>query len=128
MLNAEIILQPMGIVGEQSGEPLALQYDIMKMEFQPNTNLHAYSDRELTFINRHIQRFRLNDPKYKTGQLADYIKNIIDSGGKLKRYECNNIIVQLFDNKLKGKTEKEKVDICSKIYPIIFRRLQFHEK
>lgn len=44
------------------------------MEFQPNTNLHVYSDRELTFINRHIQRFRLNDPKYKTGQLADYIR------------------------------------------------------
>ena len=44
MPGAEIILQPMGISGKQSGEPLAIQYDIIKMEFQPNTNLHKYSD------------------------------------------------------------------------------------
>lgn len=123
MPDAEIILQPMGVVGEQSGEPLAVQYDVMKMEFQPNTNLHAYSKEELTFINRHIQRFHLNDPKYRTRQLAYYIKDVIDNGGILPDREYNNLIVRLFAHKLQGKTEKERVDICSKIYTVMFLRI-----
>lgn len=123
MPDAEIILQPMGVAGEQSGENLAVQYDIMKMEFQPNTNLHAYSEKELIFINRHILRFRLNDPKYKTNKLVEYIKNVIDSGGILQEYEYDNLIVKLFADKIKEKTAEEKVDICSKIYTMVFMRL-----
>lgn len=123
MPDAEIILQPMGVVGEQSGENLAVQYDIMKMEFQPNTNLHTYSEEELIFINRHILRFRLNDPKYKTNKLVEYIKNVIDSGGILQEYEYDNLIVKLFADKIKEKTTEEKVDICSKIYTMVFMRL-----
>ncbi len=123
MPGGEIILQPMGVVGEQSGENMALQYDIMKMEFQPNTNLHTYSREEISFINKHILRFRLNDPIYKTHQLADYIRNVIDSGGVLQKYEYNNLIVKLFADKLEEKTAEEKVDICSKIYTMIFMRL-----
>lgn len=121
--GAEIILQPMGVWGKQTKEPLAIQYDIMKMEFQPNTNQHSYSSEEMNFICKHIQRFRLNDPQYRTRQLADYIKNIIDNGGIQQEYEYNNIIVKLFSDKLKGKTEEEKVDICSKIYALIFIKL-----
>lgn len=113
----------MGVAGEQSGLPLAIRYDVLKMEFQPNTNLYAYSDDEVTFINRHIQRFHLNDPKYKTYQLVDYIKNLIDNDGVLNQYEYNNMIVKLFADKIKDKTAKEKVAICSKIYMIIFGRL-----
>ena len=121
--GAEIILQPMGVWGRQSKELLAIQYDIMKMEFQPNTNQYSYSSEEIAFIYKHIQRFRLNDPQYRTSQLADYIKNIIDNGGVQQKYEFNNIIVKLFSDKLKGKTAKEKVDICSRIYAMIFIKL-----
>ena len=60
MENAEIVLQPMGIVGEESEEPFVLQYDVLKMEFLPNIALHNYSEKEILFINRHIQRFHLN--------------------------------------------------------------------
>jgi len=123
MPDAEIILQPMGILGEQSGKPLAIRYDILKMEFQPNIGLYAYSEEERTFINRHIQRFHLNDPQYKTKQLGDYIKNIIDSGGIMQEYEYNNMIVQLFADKIRDRTAEEKLAICSKIYTIIFCRI-----
>lgn len=123
MPDTEIILQPMGVTGGQSGMPLAVRYDILKMEFQPNIDLYTYSDDEVAFIKSHIQRFHLNDPKYKTYQLVDYIKNIIDNNGVLNEYECNNMIVRLFADKIKGKTAKEKVDICSKIYTVIFGRL-----
>ena len=120
MENAEIVLQPMGIVGEKSEEPFVLQYDVLKMEFLPNIALHNYSEKEILFINRHIQRFHLNDPKYRTVALVDFVKNVIDAEGSLPSYEYSNFIVQLFADKLKEKTLKERVSICSKLYPIMF--------
>lgn len=118
--GAEIILQPMGVCGEVSGEKFSICYDMIKMEFLPNQRCHAYSAEELLFLRRHIQRFRLNDPKYRTHQLAEYIKSMIDQNGDLPQYEYNNLIVQLFADFLEGRTAREKVDICRKIYPIIF--------
>lgn len=44
MPDAEIILQPMSVTGRQSGEILQLQYDVMKMEFQPDTVHHTYAE------------------------------------------------------------------------------------
>lgn len=123
MPEAEIILQPMGVYGSETGERLELRYDVLKMEFQPNTKLHAYSESESMFIQRHILRFHLNDPKYRTRGLADYIKITIDQGGTLPEYECNHMTVQLFAEKLKGKTAAERVKICSRIYTAIFLRL-----
>lgn len=35
-------------------------------------------------------------------------------------YEYGNLIVQIFADKLKKKTKKERLNICSKIYPIMF--------
>ena len=39
------------------------------------------------------------------------------------QYEYNNMIVQLFVDKIKDKTVEEKVDICSKIYVMLITRL-----
>lgn len=122
-LDAEIVLQPMGVIGKYSKEPLTLLYDVLKMEFLPNTVLHNYSDEELIFINKHIQRFHLNDPKYRTKALLDFVKNIIDAGGILPYYEYNNLIVELFAEKMKEKTLDERVDICCKIYPVMFLKV-----
>lgn len=71
----------------------------------------------------HILRFHLNDPKFRTRQLVDYIRNMIDNGGNVQQYEYNNMIVQLFVDKIKDKTVEEKVDICSKIYVMLITRL-----
>ncbi len=120
MKDAEIILQPMGVKGEDSNETFELRYNVFKMEFEPNTSLHSYSEKDIMFINRHIQRFKLNDPKYRTKALIDYVKNVIDGNGKLPKYEFTNLIVQIFEDKLKDKTEAERINICKKIYPIIF--------
>lgn len=45
--GGQIILQPMGVRGIDSGEPLALQYDILNMKFQAASNFHAYSVGEM---------------------------------------------------------------------------------
>lgn len=121
--GGEIILQPMGAKGEQSGEPLALQYNVLKMEFQPNTNQYTYSKEELSFIQKHIQRFHLNDPQYRTHQLADFLKIIIDGGGMIPQYEYNNLVVKLFADKIREKTKEERVDIYSRIYVVVFLKI-----
>ena len=113
----------MGAKGEQSGEPLALQYNVLKMEFQPNTNQYTYSKEELSFIQKHIQRFHLNDPQYRTHQLADFLKIIIDGGGMIPQYEYNNLVVKLFADKIREKTKEERVDICSRIYVAVFLKI-----
>lgn len=93
------------------------------MEFLPDNILHSYSEEESLFIKKHIQRFHLNDPKYRTKALFNFVKNIIDSGGVLPNYEYNNFIVQLFADKMKEKTQGERVSICCKIYPIMFLKV-----
>ena len=51
------------------------------------------------------------------------IKDVIDKGGILPDREYNNMIVQLFAQKIESKTEKERVYICSKIYTVMFLRI-----
>ena len=116
-------MQPMGVKGRTSNEQLEIRYNVLHMKFEPNSYRHTYSREEIIFINHHIQRFRLNDPKFRTRQLVDFLKNVIDNGGILQKQEYSNLIVQLFAEKLKEKTAKEKVEICSRIYAILFLKL-----
>lgn len=121
--NAEILLQPMGIRGSDSKEMLALQYNVMKMEFEPAENRHTYSDSELRFIKAHIKRFHLNDPEFRSRQLFDFVRNVIDHNGKMPEYEYNNLTVMLFCEKLKGKPPEEILKICKNIFMIAFLKM-----
>lgn len=121
--GAEIILQPMGIRGEDSQEELALQYNVLKMMFEPAKDEHTYSDRELEFIEAHINRFRLNDSQYRTRELYDFVQNVIDTDGKMPTYEYNNFIVKLFREKLSGKPREEIVKICKSVFLIMFPKM-----
>ena len=121
--GAEIILQPMGMNGEDSHEELVLQYNVLKMIFEPAKDRHTYSDKELRFIDAHINRFRLNDSQYCTRQLYDFVQNVIDSHGKIPTYEYNNLIVKLFCEKLSGKQREEILKICESIFLIIFSKI-----
>lgn len=118
-----MILQPMGMKGGDTGEELALQYDVLKMEFQAATDFHTYSENEKAFINLHIQHFRLNDPVYRTRQLSEFIKNVINSNGVIPKYEYNNRIVDLFCKKLQNKSPSDVLKICESIYCIIFAKI-----
>lgn len=121
--EGKIILQPMGVKGNETGEELALQYDVLNMEFQPATNSHTYSEREKEFIDIHIKRFRLNDPVYRTRQLYDFIRNVIDNDGKMPEYEFNNWIVKQFYKQMEGKNQKEILKICTSIFCIVFPKM-----
>lgn len=121
--EGKIILQPMGVKGEESGEALTLQYDVLNMEFQPATGFHTYSEKEKAFIDAHINRFKLNDPEYKTRQLYDFIRNIIDNNGRIPQYEYNNRIVEEFRKQLVNKSSDEILKICKTIFCIVFPKM-----
>lgn len=121
--GAEILLQPMGIRGNDTNESLTLQYNVMNLEFEPAKNTHTYSDKELRFIEAHIKRFRLNDSQYRSRQLFDFVQNIIDNNGKVPKYEYNNMIVKLFSEKLEGKSREDILKICNSIFVIIFPKI-----
>ncbi len=121
--GAEILLQPMGIEGKDSRELLSLQYNVINMEFEPAKNKHTYSANELRFIEAHIKRFRLNDPRYRSRQLFDFVRNVIDHNGKMPKYEYNNLTVKLFYHKLSGKSQEEILKICKSIFTITFPKM-----
>ncbi|MDO4336937.1 MAG: hypothetical protein Q4C91_02505 [Eubacteriales bacterium] len=119
MADADILLQPMNIKAK-NGAFLRLRYDVLKMEFEPlEDNTHKITDEERRFVGAHINRFHLNDPKYRTTQLRDFVGLVIDTNGKIPVYEYNNLVVQLFSKQLEEKGKEERVKICSTIYPIL---------
>lgn len=121
--GAEILLQPMGIQSEDSDEILSIQYNVLNMKFEPAKDLHTYSDREIHLIEEHIKRFQLNDPKFRSRQLFNFVKNVIDNNGKLPKYEYNNLTVKLFCEKLSDRSSGEILKICKKIYIISFTKM-----
>lgn len=122
--EAKIILQPMGVSGRDSGEELALQYNVLNMKFEPARDVHTYSYDEMNFIEAHINRFRLNDPRYRTRQLYDFVRNVVDNNGKLPTYEYNNLVVKLFQERLLDKSQDEIAKICESIFIILFPKMQ----
>jgi len=121
--EGQFILQPMGVCGAETNSRLALQYDVLKMEFQPANEKYTYSQKEKAFIDTHIKRFRLNDPKYRTRQLCDFIKSVIDNQGKLPQYEYNNWIVEQFRDSISSKSQEDILKICKSIYCIVFPKI-----
>lgn len=120
MEDAKIILQPMGVRGRVTKEMLELQYDIIKGEYQPAFQKHTYSREETEFIQEHILKFHLNDPAYKTHQLHEFVKAVIDNGGRVPGYEYNTLIVEIFAAKLRDKSSVEVLKICESIYLLGF--------
>lgn len=121
--EGKIVLQPMGVKGEDTGQPLALQYDILNMQFQPAKDSYTYSDAEKEFIEAHIKRFRLNDPACKTRSLYEFIKNVINGNGVIPEYEYNNLIVDKFCERISGKSQEEILKICVSIFKILFPKV-----
>ncbi|OUQ15492.1 hypothetical protein B5E84_14830 [Lachnoclostridium sp. An14] len=117
--DAHFILQPMGAMGRSSRQELKIVYDILKTKFRPADNpLYDQMDKE--FINAHIKRFCLNDPKYRTGKLMEFVRLVVDSRGELPDYECNNLVVELFAEKMKGLSQEKRLKVCEAIYIIEF--------
>ena len=115
----KIILQPGGVIGSNTKQPLQIQYDILKQRYIPNRDLE-YSEAEIIFIEKHIERFNLNDNKYKTRELAKFIEDIVEYSAipKIDRY--HNLLVSIFNEKLDNLDKESAIKVCKIISITLF--------
>ena len=52
----------------------------------------------------------------------DY-RNIIDNNGKIPVYEYNNLVAQLFCEKISGKSQNQILKICKSIFILSFPKM-----
>lgn len=122
---AQIILQPMGVKGEQTKCDYRIQYDIYNAEFIPSKN-YCYDKEDLAYINHHISQFKLNDKGFKTRALAEFVEDVIEADGKYRKdKKYSNYIVDLFMEKTQELSPEEILELCRKIHIrnlILFRK------
>lgn len=111
----KIILQPFGI--SKGKKEFRIQYNLMNLQFEPSEKWD-YTDEEKEFINAHIGRFCLNDPDYRTRELLQFCEDVVNGDQSFRRGKYNNMIVDLFMDKIAGWDRKKICDLCSLIYSI----------
>ena len=78
---------------------------------------YHYTEQELEVIRKHIELFALNSPERKNYEIAKYCKNVIDNRSLMLGIDYNNLIVDLFREKLVSLHELEKaIKLCETIY------------
>lgn len=114
--KSKIILQPFGVVGDKSQQEYRIQYDVYNAQFIPSKE-YSYNENDVEYILSHINRFRLNDPEFKTRALADFIEDVIETDGKYReKSEYANYIVDLFKEKIKGLGQEKVLKLCKQLY------------
>lgn len=114
--ESQIILQPFGVKGQNSGLDYRIQYDVEKAEFVPSRK-YKYDAKDLAYIEHHIHQFRMNDIGFKTRALLEFLEDVISAEGRYrKEKEYSNYIVDLFVEKMEGYTQEEVYRICSNLY------------
>lgn len=113
--EAKIILQPVGITNKITGNKYLLQYDLLNQKFIVNRRFD-YSDEEELFINKHIDRFNLNDSEYRTREIIYLLEDILEYRKLPKKGRYSNLIVDLFIDKFSEFPIEKVLKICEVIY------------
>ena len=114
--KSRIILQPFGVIGENSDQEYRMQYDVYNAQFVPSEK-YSYTDEDIDYIEHHINQFRLNDAGFKTKALAEFVEDVINADGKyVGNRQYSNYIVDLFKEKIKGMDQENVLKLCKQIY------------
>ncbi len=113
--EGEIILQPFGIKDEITQNEYSTQYDVLNQKFIPSLK-YNYNEEEKTFINKHINRFNLNDSDYRTKEISIFCKDVVDYRTIPKKGRYSNFIVDLFIEKLVELKIDEAIQLCNLVY------------
>lgn len=114
--QGKIMIQPFETKLEENGNVLRIQYDLLQCKYIPMKSYH-YTEQELEVIRKHIELFALNSPERKNYEIAKYCKNVIDNRSLMLGIDYNNLIVDLFREKLVSLHELEKaIKLCKTIY------------
>ena len=105
--QGKIMIQPFETKLEENGNVLRIQYDLLQCKYIPMKSYH-YTEQELEVIRKHIELFALNSPERKNYEIAKYCKNVIDNRSLMLGIDYNNLIVDLFREKLVSLHELEK--------------------
>lgn len=129
--NAQFLMQPLGVSAEDVGiaekRELELQYDVLNNTYIPSKK-EQYSKREEAFLMHHIDMFCLNSVERKSTQMAKFLKDTIQKEGHYTEIEYNNLVVELFVEKvLRGKNTKEVLKICENLYTYVVLKFNVQE-
>lgn len=113
--TGEIILQPFGIKNRETKNTYLIQYDILKQKFIPKINI-KYKDEEILFIEKHINRFNLNDAKYRTQEFLFFIEDVIEYNAIPKANRYCNLVVEIFLEHISKIPKEKAIKICKVIY------------
>lgn len=121
--RGKILVQPFETRVCDTGRTLRIQYDLLKHRYIPSRSYGQYSEEELGIIEGHIKQFSLNEPERRNFEIGKYCKNVIDSGSLMRGVEYNNLIVDLFREKLLRLDMEKALKICRVIYGNSFSQM-----
>ena len=121
--KGKIILQPFGVVNEETGHTLHMQYDLLEFKYVPSTERYSYTEEELKIIEGHIELFGLNSALRKNHEIARYCKGVVAQNSLLEEIEFNNMLVDLLREKLKRMKIDDAIHVCRIIYEIAWIKL-----
>ena len=122
--GAQIILQPFGVVNKCTDNIYKLQYNLLEQEFIVSEE-YEYTDYETNFINKHIIRFNLNDAEYRTKEVIKVWEDVIDYKQIPKKKRYNNLVADLFIDRLNSMNIETAVKMCENI--IIYSSIKFED-
>lgn len=117
----KIILRPRGVIQGNIPEERVyykVAYDLLNCEFIPYGD-ERYLLESKKYIKEHIEKFCLNDEEYKTKEIEKVVEDIIDLKQIPNKTRYNNLVAELFIEKLEkiySKFGMERVlNICTTI-------------
>lgn len=108
----KIIIQPYGVFQRLNNIDLFIDYDLLNFKYVPK-NKNLYTQETIEYIKSHIKKFRLNNEEYRTKEIRKIIDFVLEYEKIPKKGNCNNLIGELFIEKLEELKDIEKVKkIC----------------
>lgn len=106
-----IVLQP----ALTSTNMSIIQYDVKGRQFIPNRLL---DEEKREIVEEHIKKFCLNDTKYRTKELIRFCEDVVNGVIKPVKGRYNNLIVDVFVEKINDLDEKEYRQLCGMVVKI----------
>lgn len=117
----KFILKPRGVIQGDSPEEriyYKVAYDLLNCEFIPYGD-ERYLPESKKYIEEHIEKFCLNDEEYRTKEIEKVVEDIINLKQLPNKTRYNNLVAELFIEKLEKISSKfgmERVlNICTTI-------------
>lgn len=94
-----------------------ISYDVLKRRFVAAS---SSSPAVRKLVEAHIKRFCLNDSKCRTRELLRFCRDIMDGITKPVKGRYDNMIVDLFVDKIKNLSEENYKKICGLVVKMAF--------